>query len=425
MIFKNLNFNTLKSLSNNKLIFKNFSFLSALYFVNLIAPLITYPYLIKVIGTEKFGLVVFTQTIVNILSILIGFGFSVVGVREVSLNRNDKAKLSEIISISLIIKALLFLITLLISFIISFQFQILDENRTLFLLSFWVCLNDILFPLWYFQGLEKMNQIAYLATFSKILGVLLIFTFVNRDGHFIRIPLVYGLGTIIPNIIALYIIFIKHGNKLFFPDIRIINQYFHEAKNYMFSNIIVALKEKGNVLMIGSLISLNEVTYYDLAMKVIELIRAPFLVMKDALFPSVVAEGRFKKLIQFGRSSLIISGISIFLIFQFSEIIIRLLGNSEMEPASDILKTVSFLIPLYIISMYLGVGLIILKKNKDYLKSTTYSLFIYLLAILIFWGLDEITINRIIAALYIGTISDIFLRLVFIRNLNENNETVI
>lgn len=68
---------------------RNFSYLSLLQVFNLILPLIVYPYLIRVLGKETYGLVVFAQSLVFYLVILVGFGFNISATKEVSIHRND------------------------------------------------------------------------------------------------------------------------------------------------------------------------------------------------------------------------------------------------------------------------------------------------------------------------------------------------
>lgn len=65
-----------KNLTNNNKIVKNFSFLSLLQIFNIIAPLITYPYLIRVLGSENYGLIIYVQSLVIFLAIFVGFGFN-------------------------------------------------------------------------------------------------------------------------------------------------------------------------------------------------------------------------------------------------------------------------------------------------------------------------------------------------------------
>ena len=63
-------------LSRNKTVLANFSYLSLLQVFTILFPLLTYPYLLRVIGLELYGVIVFAQTIINYVSLVINFGFN-------------------------------------------------------------------------------------------------------------------------------------------------------------------------------------------------------------------------------------------------------------------------------------------------------------------------------------------------------------
>jgi PST family polysaccharide transporter len=97
---------------NSKKISANFMYLSILQGMNLLLPLITFPYLVRVLGIEKFGLIMFAQAFIVYFSMLADYGFNLSGIREVSSNRNNKNKLIKIFSSIMIARFVLVLIGL-------------------------------------------------------------------------------------------------------------------------------------------------------------------------------------------------------------------------------------------------------------------------------------------------------------------------
>ena len=87
-----------KLITNNKKIIENFSYLTIFQVFTLLSPIITYPYLIRVVGLEMYKMVIFAQTIVTYFSLLINFGFNISGPKDVALSKNDHHLLSEYVS---------------------------------------------------------------------------------------------------------------------------------------------------------------------------------------------------------------------------------------------------------------------------------------------------------------------------------------
>ena len=96
---------------NNKTILANFSYISVLQVFILLTPLITYPYLTRVLGTDLYGLVITAQILSSYATIVVKFGFDSVSARHVSIWRNDNSKLSEIVSSILSLRLILWIIS--------------------------------------------------------------------------------------------------------------------------------------------------------------------------------------------------------------------------------------------------------------------------------------------------------------------------
>ena len=99
-----------------KVIVHNTTYLSVLEILKMVMPFVALPYLISTVGADKYGLVVFAQAIISYFIIFINFGLDVSAVKNVSINRSDNEKLSEVVSSVLIIKAFLFIVFFILPF---------------------------------------------------------------------------------------------------------------------------------------------------------------------------------------------------------------------------------------------------------------------------------------------------------------------
>ena len=102
--------NIVKRSKSHKVLIENFSYLAFLQVFLLLYPLITYPYLVDVLGKEIYGIVLTAQMLASYASLFIDFGSNFVCAKHVSINRDNKAKLSEILSNVLFVRLVIFII---------------------------------------------------------------------------------------------------------------------------------------------------------------------------------------------------------------------------------------------------------------------------------------------------------------------------
>lgn len=381
----------------NNSIVKNFSYLSIIQIFNLLLPLITYPYLIRVLGGTTYGLVVFAQAIVGYLVILVSFGFNFTATKEVSINRGNMDKLGEIVSSVLIIKTALLIISILLLSILLFLIPQAKGFEVLFLVSLWVCLYDVLFPTWYFQGLEKMKYITYITLVSRLIFVALIFLFIRSKKDYLLFPIFSGIGAIIAGIISLIIIFKIHKVKFEFQPIGVLKCYFKQALPLFVSNVSISLYVSTNKVIVGSFLGMKEVAYYDLAEKITSILKMPQFILSQSLFPKISKDLNVEFVKKIFKITLIANTLIYVFLLMSSKYIVLILGGNEMISALLVVNTIALTVPITAISNIFGIQLLIpFGKSKEFSRVIVSSGIIYLLQIVFLYltiGFNTINIS--------------------------------
>lgn len=378
---------------NNKVLLSNFSYLSVLQVSLLLIPLVTYPYLIRVLGKELYGLVVFTQVIAGYFTIFISFGFSMTGTKEISVNRDNLEKLSEIVSTISFIKSVLLVVSFLFLWV---YFQLYpNPHQVLYYLAFGVCLLDVIFPQWFFQGIERMKFITLISLGARLIFLVLIFVLIKDQSDVLWFPLANLIVTIISGIVSFHLIK-KAGIKFIIPSFSMIKHYIKESYHFFLSNVLIQIYANSNKAIIGTFLGMGSVAYYDLAEKVVGIIRIPQGILSQVAFPRISANKNphfIKKIFNISVWGNILLYVILFFV---AEYVVLFLGGKEMLSAVPIVRILGLLAPVVAISNVMGIlTLIPFGQNKLFTKMIGYSVVIYLVLFAVVWGLNMISIESL------------------------------
>lgn len=193
-----------------KVLLENFISLSALQLVSMVLPLITLPYILRVIGFEKYGVIMFSAALIAYFTSLTDFSFKYTATRDVAVFKNSQRKLNIIYSKVLSIKLIFLLISFLFIGIIVYAYPPFYQNRLIYFLTMPMLLGNVLFPEWFFQGIEKMKYITILNVGIKVFFTLGIFLFIKNEGDFWVYPLLNSAGFVVAGIIGQVILVRKY-----------------------------------------------------------------------------------------------------------------------------------------------------------------------------------------------------------------------
>ena len=253
---------------HRKRIFNNFISLSVVQGLSIFFPLIIFPYLLQILGVEGFGVFTLIQTVIMYADLLVSFGFGLTATKHIAKNISDKEKTNNIITSVYFIKIILFLIPLILFLIAALFIPYLRNHFVLILISCMYVLGNLLFPDWYFQGIQKMRNITIVAFVSKCISLLLIILFVKHRTDVGYAIMAISVGNFIAGLVGFFILIKSISIKLQLAPRRYILSFFKES-GYVFSSIIlVPLYSSVNIFILRAFTNPLMVGYYAIAEKI-------------------------------------------------------------------------------------------------------------------------------------------------------------
>jgi PST family polysaccharide transporter len=269
-----------------KAVLSNAAFLSALQTITYILPVFIIPYLFRTIGPEKFGLIAFAQAFMQYFIILTDYGFNISATKEISLCRNEHAKVCNIFSSVMTAKIGLAFLSLLILGVIVYCTPRFRNDWPVYALSSGTILGNTIFPVWFFQGTEKMKYIANLNIAGGIIYALLIFLFVKVPQDYLMIPFINSCVFLATGILGQYTVFRRFGVEFSLKGYKNIRQQLRAGWDIFISIAAINAYTTTRIFAIGILTNNTVTGFYSIAEKISGLFQTfPLNSFSQAVFP--------------------------------------------------------------------------------------------------------------------------------------------
>ncbi len=318
-----------KNKSQKRLLIENIASLSLLQWVNYLVPLLLIPFLVRSLGIEVFGLVMFAQSVSTIFIIFSDLGFSITGTRKISILTDDKKQISEIFwditTIKVATLILLFgVLLILIAFVPKFS-----KEPLLFIFSYGVTIGSTIFPSWFFQGIQKMKIITVVNATAKLIFALLVVIYVTSPEDYLLVPLFNSSGFIIAGFSGL--IYATRHVTFLIPKLKNIKAQIKESAPVLLSSISITLYTSSNVLILGFLTNNTITGVYASFEKVILALKGVYSPIYQSMFPWLSMKKDINKCIRKTEIYVFIIGlIGSFFLIVFSRQILEIVFNDEL-----------------------------------------------------------------------------------------------
>lgn len=361
--------NRLSANKDSKALASNFGYLMIMQITGYIFPLLTIPYLARVIGVEGFGKIAFAAAVIVWFQTITDWGFSYTATRDIARNRGNLEKVSEIFSNVLWAKILLALISFIILFILTEYIPYLKENQTLLFITFMLVPAKILFADWFFQAIEKMKFITIFDLISKLIFTLCIFIFVQEKSDFILQPLFLSLGSILVGIVSFYLILFKWKVKIIAPKSKEVVETIKNSKDVFINNIVPNFYNSFSSVLLGFFGGSIANGLLDAGSKFANIAQQFINILSRVFFPFLSRKSNNHSI--YAKINILITMISAILLIILAPFIIKIFFTAEFYDAILVLQIIAFsLIFQTLISTY-GLNYMIIHGFEKSLRNIT------------------------------------------------------
>lgn len=170
-------------------------------------PILEIPVLARALGVQEYGKVVLIQSVALLSSLIVEYGFSLSGSRQVAIARDDKAELSRIYGEVFSAKLIIVLVVLLCSAVLYILNGSLILEGPLVFFGFLYFLAFGFSPFWFFQGLEKISVVVILEVVLRFASLFFLYCFIkDEDGAKLALGIMASFGllnTFVGNIMCI------------------------------------------------------------------------------------------------------------------------------------------------------------------------------------------------------------------------------
>lgn len=276
---------SLLSNRDHRRVLDNIISLTGIQLVQYLLPLITFPYLTRVLGPSNFGKVAFAVAFIAYFQLLTDYGFNFSATREISIHRDDPERVSRIYSSVMATKTLLLTVTFTAMLTLILLIDRFRSDYLLYIFTYGLVVGNLLFPAWFFQGVERMRYISILRIVSSLIYTALIFIIVRGPGDYLYVPLINSAGFIVVGLYSQRIVLREFGVNFMVPSLADIREQLLEGWHLFISTLAISLYTTSNRFILGLLVSSATLGYYAVAEDITRALQGLVSPISQAIYP--------------------------------------------------------------------------------------------------------------------------------------------
>lgn len=272
-------------------IFKNHSFNLLMQVINILFPIITIPYITRILGPENLGKINFANSIVQYFLLLASLGIPVYAVREIAKVRDDSEALKKRFYEIALIQLLLTIISLIIYYSFIFSINGLYKEKYIYIfLSLQIISNALDFT-WFIKGIEKYRYATIAMFFSKIFNIILLFMLLKERSQYHLYALIIGgsyfINIFINMIITILLLKQFKTKKIEFIQTKNLKYHLSGLTIFFLSQIAIKVYTVMDQTMLGIFSTNEAVGYYSMSIRLVKVTLTLITSMSIVMLPRI------------------------------------------------------------------------------------------------------------------------------------------
>lgn len=340
---------------------KNIAALFAVQMASYAAPLVTLPWLTRVLGPSNFGRLSFCAAVISYFVLFADYGFNLSATRQIAVHSHDRAVRSRIFWSTITVKALLAAAGLPILVLLTLCGQRFSQERTLLLINYLTVLGAVLTPTWYFLGTERQAILSGITIGVRIIAIPAIFLFVRSNQDVQMAALIPSGMSVIGGLLCLTTL--RRDGQLdgMQVDRSELVAVMKDGWHLFVSTASISLYQATNTVVLGLVAGNTAVGHYSAAEKVVQACQGLLTPIGQSVYPRISRLMNESRAAAFAliRKVLRIQGCAALalsvMLFALAPPLIRVLYGPDYEETIGVLRWLAVLPLLVGLSNVLGV----------------------------------------------------------------------
>ncbi|HMP92181.1 MAG TPA: oligosaccharide flippase family protein [Phnomibacter sp.] len=361
---------------------KNIASLSLFQMLHYLIPLIVLPYVIRVLGPEKYGLVNIAQSLAWYFVLFVAYGFEISASRKIALVQQYPQQLQQLFQQYFYSKVVLLGIAAFVYFVIITAVAPFRSQWLLYSIFFLMIAGYALFPNWFYLGIQKYQRLITIYTLVRALSIVGIFLLVKSPAHYEGYAWLLCGSQLLAGIISLWMAIRQFKLTLQWPGLSCIRSILFEAYPTFIITVIGGIMSSTFILILGLVATDAETGYFAAGVRIVQAAIGVSLIPISQIFLPKIAlhfNQSYPKGVQSLRQSVIIFsvvGIMVGLIqFLLAPLICYWVLGSQFNASIGVLRVLALIPVLNGLNNTLGNhGMLNLGLSKQYMAAYIISL---------------------------------------------------